>query len=149
MATGDLRVLSEGSSCRPNEQPVTLNSQNPVAIAVNGNDQTKTASVPDLGTVTLTCNETGEASLSVASSDPFEFRADVTTINGLTQTSLGRGDGLTANSATDPFGKLVAAVLSKEGVGAWKLDVTLRPRQAIGGGTSFHCFAFAAITIAR
>ena len=171
-STGVIRVVFSGNTCKPNESPLSWNvagqpgpkgdqgiqgppgppgDQNIIAIGVQGNLSTKTATVPNLGDVQVACDGAGIATMSLMIGSNYEAREDVTTLNGQSQTGY-RYVGVGPPSYTttnDSFGKIVKLQISKVGVGTWTVDATLRRffPPPVGGLPAVSCATTASVTI--
>jgi hypothetical protein len=155
ISTGAVRVVFDGSTCKANEAPISWNvagqpgpqgpsgpagppgPQNLVAISVDGTSTTKTAVIPDLGTVRVECDATGVATVTLTSPDPFEFLIQALGAPGF-------AEGIDTQVVIDNNSPLISVMLvNKLGVGTWKLDSTRDSSPPPG----LHCVASAIVTI--
>lgn len=165
-SSGTVRIIASDAQCRDTETALSWNAvgqqgppgpegppgpQNLVAIAVNGLNQTKSTDIPNVGTLAVTCDAAGQASMVLTSAHDLQYRSDVTTTDGNNQTAAGSSSGVslpfTFIGGANPFGLSVRLVVTREGIGVWKVDGTVRSRYVSGPSNAVNvCFAIASVT---
>lgn len=154
-STGAVRVVSDGSGCRPNELPLQWNvagENKIVALATTVFGSTKSVTIPQLGVLEVRCDAAGVPTISLQLAGGAWIRIDEFVAAGDVDTSVLVDDGPTNRTftTTDPvFGRVRQAWIHLLGIDAqWKLDTFVRSFGVVGPSlTKAPCTAAASITV--
>jgi hypothetical protein len=156
-STGAIRVVSEGTACKPNESPLQLSGpgepgeQSVLTVGTATFNTIKSVTVPGLGIVEASCDGAGAPAVSLQLNAESRVRRDVTTVSGQTSTSfIGSPNPTTITLATDQsFAGLLATYwVTFIGIDAvWKVDAHVKQFEPAGGVLiDTPCIAAASIT---
>lgn len=129
-ATGDVRIVSDASQCRPNEDPIQLAGADPQQVwsklLASADSASSELTVPDLGTFTLFCqsvpNSLGFAFVKLTTSAPIRMTVRNPDGSGI---STAHAAGVEISLLGSGF--VITDHWFSGAAAAWKLDALVLP----------------------